>query len=169
MECSDIKPRKINTLGIGFVLAVVAPQLAAAQDVIVVPEASVAAITQACAGSDQAACAAAIQAVVATLSATYPAANLETLLGSVTAELAAQGNNAIATAQPALATAIANATAAVVSVAQNSGTSATFVASVTSVANAVAAGEQVDIQGFADATGRDIEELQPSTRVGSPA
>lgn len=149
----------VKAAAFSFALAMTTalPQFAMAQTaevtVVEISADSLAAITAACSTGDQAACIAAVQAVMGTLAATYPNLSLETLVGALAVELASQANGAIAASNTGLLASLTAAVTAVRTVATNSGVSATTLATLNTVVGALEQGTPVDLTAVAEGTG----------------
>lgn len=163
---------KATVLAAGVALAVLAPHAAFAQDgnatPITISEEDIALIAAACSGGDADACLNAVQTLTEMLSLAHAGVSLETILGTVTAELAASANTAIASGNTGLAQAIAAATSSVRSVAETAGVSPTLIESIAAVSSTISSGNTVDLQSFAQANGREINDILPSRRDASP-
>lgn len=116
-----------------------------AQEAVVIPEAALTAALSQCTTSE--ACDAALQALIAELAAANPGVDLSLIIGSVVSTIAAGYN---AGTVPAAAAQVALTSAG--SIASSNGLT-TLAAAATAAAETVAAGDTIDLEAVAEASG----------------
>ena len=137
---------KSGVMALALSVAALTPQITFAQAApVAVSGTSLEAIIAACSLTDPAACAAAVQAALATLAAANPGVPVEALLGALMAEVASSGNAAIAAGNTQLAAAMAAAAGALATAASNAGVSPAIVATYQQVSTAFASNQGVDL------------------------